>query len=55
VKVLAKLRERCRELGGDAVIDTQFEYRSAVDGIFGKAQVMEFFAYGTAVRLFGEG
>lgn len=55
LKVLEKLRERCRDLGGDAVIDTQFEYRSAVDGIFGKAQVMEFFAYGTAVRLLGDG
>lgn len=50
-KVLAAIRERCRSIGGDAVIYTQFEYRSAVDGIFGKAQVMEFFAYGTAVRI----
>ena len=45
------LRNKCRELGGDAVIFCQFEYRNAIDNsLFGAKQVLEIFAYGTAVR-----
>lgn len=43
-----QLRSRCAQLGGQAVINCQFEHRIAVDG---KRQVVEIFAYGTAVRL----
>lgn len=46
-----QLREVCSSLGGDAVIGCQFEYRNALaDGIFGKKQSIEIFAYGTAVK-----
>lgn len=39
------------ELGGDAVINTSFEYRSAhTDGLFGAKQVIEIFAYGTVIQ-----
>ncbi len=49
--VKAQLRKRCSELEGDAVISCQFEYRNALaDGIFGKKQAIEIFAYGTAVK-----
>ena len=51
-KVKDQLRNKCKELGGDAVINCQFEYRVAVaDGLLSKKQVIEIFAYGTAVRL----
>lgn len=42
------LRARCYQLGGQAVINCQFQYRNASDG---RRQVLEIFAYGTAVRL----
>ncbi len=46
-----QLRNRCSELGGDAVVNCQFEYRNALaDGIFGKKQAIEIFAYGTAIQ-----
>ena len=49
--VKSQLRQRCSELGGDAVISCQFEYRNALaDGVFGKKQAIEIFAYGTAVK-----
>ena len=49
--VKAQLRKRCEELGGNAVIHCQFEYRNAeAEGFVGKKQVIEIFAYGTAVR-----
>lgn len=39
-------------MGGHAVINCQFEYRVAVSqGLMGSKQVIEIFAYGTAVRL----
>ena len=50
--VKKQLRSQCEELGGQAVVNCQFEYRVAVsDGVFGAKQVMEIFAYGTAVKL----
>lgn len=46
-----QLRKRAAALGGDAVINCMFEYRvSLEDGLIGKKQVMEIFAYGTAVK-----
>ena len=51
-KVKNSLREKASDLGGDAVINCQFEYRVAVSqGFTGSKQVIEIFAYGTAVRL----
>ena len=51
-KVKNALRQKCSNLGGHAVINCQFEYRVAVDqGLFGSKQVIEIFAYGTAIRL----
>lgn len=48
-----ELRKRCAALGGQAVVNCQFQYRVALaDGAFGsKKQVIELFAYGTAVRI----
>lgn len=49
--VKTHLRERCEVLGGDAVINCQFEYRNAIaNGIISNKQVIEIFAYGTVVR-----
>jgi len=45
--VKAHLRDKCADLGGDAVINCQFEYRVALAG---KKQVIEFFAYGTVIK-----
>ncbi len=51
-KVKDGLRKKASELGGHAVINCQFEYRVAVSqGFSGSKQVIEIFAYGTAVRL----
>ena len=51
-KVKNVLRKKCDELGGHAVINCQFEYRVAVNhGMISNKQVIEIFAYGTAVRL----
>jgi len=51
-KVKDGLRQKAKELGGHAVINCQFEYRVAVaQGFTGSKQVIEIFAYGTAVRL----
>lgn len=45
------LKERCEKYEGDAVINCQFEYRSAISqGIIGSKQVIEIFAYGTVVK-----
>lgn len=50
--VKAQLTKKCKALGGDAVINCQFEYRVAVgDGLMNKKQVIEIFAYGTAVKI----
>lgn len=46
--VKAMLRTKCQQIGGNAVINCQFEYRMALDG---KKQCIELFAYGTAVKL----
>ncbi len=49
--VKAQLSKKCKSLGGDAVINCEFEYRVAVgDGLMSKKQVIEIFAYGTAVK-----
>jgi len=49
--VKRQLRHICRELGGDAVIYCQFEYRNTTaDGFLGKKPAIEIFAYGTAVK-----
>ena len=50
--VKQQLRKRCLNLGGNAVVNCHFEYRNALaDGVIGKKQSLEIFAYGTAVRL----
>ena len=49
--VKEKLKQHCAELGGHAVINTHFEYRSAeTAGVFGSKCVIEIFAYGTVVQ-----
>lgn len=47
------LKRKCMELGGQAVINCEFEHRIAVshNALTGSKQVVEIFAYGTAVRL----
>ena len=63
-KVKLQLRAQCHEMGGDAVINCQFEHRVAVTNIIpglaagaklipgvGNKQVVEIFAYGTVVKL----
>lgn len=51
-RAIDQLRNACFDMGGDAVINCQFEYRTAVgDGIMGKKQIFEIFAYGTAVTI----
>tara|TARA_Y100001978_G_C23447703_1_gene316149 strand:+ start:55 stop:333 length:279 start_codon:yes stop_codon:yes gene_type:complete len=53
--VKQKLKDLCMELGGDAVINTNFQYNSAhTDGLFGAKQIIEIFAYGTVI-LFSQG
>lgn len=50
--VKMQLSKKCQSLGGDAVINCQFEYRVALgDGLMSKKQVIEIFAYGTVVKL----
>jgi len=46
------LEKECKKLGGNAVINCQFEYRNALEAkLIGKDyQVLEIFAYGTAVK-----
>ena len=52
--VKEQLDKECKKLGGNAVINCQFEYRNALayDGLLGnkKKQVIEILAYGTAVK-----
>lgn len=52
-KVKADLKSKCQNIGGDAVVNCQFQYRVSVGtGMLGGAkQVIEIFAYGTAVRI----
>jgi hypothetical protein len=49
--VKTELERECRRLGGNAVINCQFEYRNSLDPklLGGSNQVIEIFAYGTAV------
>lgn len=52
--VKQQLTKKCSELGGNAVINCQFEYRAAVGhGVVSKKQIIEIFAYGTAVMADG--
>lgn len=47
-----QLRTIAYDMGADAVICCQFEYRVAVgQGLFGSKQAIEIFAYGTAIKL----
>lgn len=50
--VKSRLRSICHNLGGDAVVNCLFQYRSALadGGLFGKRQAIEILAYGTAVK-----
>ncbi len=49
--VKEQLRKKCAAIGGDAVIYCQFQYRVAIgSGLTGTKQVVEIFAYGTAVK-----
>ena len=49
--VKEQLSKKCSSLGGDAVVNCQFEYRVALgDGLMSKKQVIEIFAYGTVVK-----
>ena len=49
--VKSALADRCRAIGGDAVLFCQFEYRVALaQGLLGSKQALEIFAYGTAVK-----
>lgn len=51
-KVKQILVEKCKALGGNGVLNCQFEYRVAVEeGFTGAKQVIEIFAYGTAVKI----
>ncbi|RKD22416.1 Putative heavy-metal-binding [Caminicella sporogenes DSM 14501] len=51
-KVKEQLRQECKKIGGNAVINCLFEYRVALDsGLIGSKQVIEIFAYGTAVKI----
>lgn len=45
------LRDSCKNMGGDAVLFCQFEYRDAVTGIVGSKQALEILAYGTVVKI----
>ena len=49
--VKALLAREARKIGADAVIGVDFEQRVAAGGTFGDKQVLEFFAFGTAVKL----
>lgn len=50
--VKQQLRRVCYARGGDAVIHCDFEYRVAVsNALIGTNQIVEIFAYGTAVRV----
>lgn len=44
------LAEKARSIGADAVIGVDFEQRMAVAGQIDNSQVLEIFAYGTAVK-----
>lgn len=43
---------KCKLLGGDAVLDCEFEYRNALSS--DSRQVIEIFAYGTVVKFLEE-
>ena len=49
-RVTDRLRNGCFNVGGDAVISCQFEYRfTSTSGFFGSKPMVEIYAYGTAV------
>lgn len=49
IGVKKSLKQQCYQLGGQAVICCQFDYRTALDSR--DNGVLEIFAYGTAVRI----
>ena len=49
--IKSALAEKARAVGADAVIGVDFEHRAAAGGVMGDKQVLEFFAYGTAVSI----
>ena len=49
--VKSALAEKARAIGADAVIGVDFEHRAAASGGMVDKQVLEFFAYGTAVKI----
>jgi uncharacterized protein YbjQ (UPF0145 family) len=51
--VKALLAEKARALGADAVIGVDFEQRIALAPGMSNKQVLEIFAFGTAVKLLG--
>lgn len=49
--VKEKLSDAGRQLGAEAIVHCSFDYRIAVSsGFLSRRQVIEFFAYGTAIR-----
>ena len=48
--VKTKLQDKCRDMGGDAVICCQFQYRISINDDVLRKQVAEIWAYGTAVK-----
>lgn len=49
--VKSALAEKARAIGADGVIGVDFEQRVAVSAGMTNKQVLEFFAYGTAVKI----
>lgn len=52
--VKTQLQDKCRDIGGDAVIYCQFQYRISVNSDMLAKQVAEIWAYGTAVKFIEE-
>jgi len=48
--VKTQLQDKCRDMGGDAVIYCQFQYRISVNSDMLAKQVAEIWAYGTAIK-----
>ena len=48
--VKTQLQDKCRDMGGDAVICCQFQYRISINDDILRKQVAEIWAYGTAVK-----
>jgi len=47
-----QLREKALQIGAQAIVSCQFEYRVAIgQSVFVNKQCIEIFAYGTAVKI----